>query len=172
MGLEMSVRERAAAVVGLLGAAGGFVAGAIGALAAVSVLTPTGPVSIGMKALMVLEYGLSGAFFGAVLGTAIAFAALRRVPLGRIVAFGTIGGAIGTTCGWVGGFWAWHHFTTLGVGGMVVGALASRLVGEARPASDPDALRYVDTAARDLPQPRHIDLVSPHARQSTHRDSA
>ena len=168
----MSVRERAAAIVGLLGAAGGFVAGAIGALTAVSVLTPTEPVSIGAKALMVLSYGALGALCGAVLGTATAFVALRRVPLGRIVVFGTLGGAVGTTYGWVGGFWAWHHFTALGLGGMVVGSLASRLFGESGVASDRTALRYVAANAGGLPEPQHTDLASAHARQTAPRNSA
>lgn len=127
--LRMTVRERAVALVAGLGALGGFIAGATGALLAVAVLTPSAPVTLVDKAAMVLSYGAVAAASGAVLGTGLAFAMLRRVRLGRILACGTAGAALGLTYGFLGGPWAWHHFTWLGVGGLAAGMLAARFLG-------------------------------------------
>ena len=129
MRLQASIRERVVTLVAGLGALGGFLAGATGALVAVLVLTPSSPVGPGDKVAMVLAYGTAVAASGAVLGTALAFAILRRVRLGRIVAFGTLGATLGLTYGFLGGPWAWHHFGWLGVGGLAAGALAARLLG-------------------------------------------
>jgi hypothetical protein len=128
MGLQMSVRERAVALVASLGAAGGFVAGAIGALFAVAILTPSSPVTLADKAIMVLSYGAVAAVSGAVLGTGVAFAMLRRVRLGHILALGTLGATVGLTYGFLGGPWAWHHFLWLGVGGLLAGGVSARAV--------------------------------------------
>ena len=132
MQLRMTVRERVVALVAGLGALGGFVAGATGALLAVAILTPSAPVTIGDKVGMVLAYGAAAAVSGAVLGTGIAFAILRRVRLGRVFAFGTAGAALGLTYGFLGGPWAWHHFHWLGIGGLAAGALVARLLGRER----------------------------------------
>jgi hypothetical protein len=128
MELHMTVRQRAVALVASLGAVGGFVAGATGALIAVAVLTPSSPVTVTDKVIMVLSYGAVAAASGAVLGTAVAFSMLRRVRLGHILALGTLGAALGLTYGFVGGPWAWHHFLWLGVGGLLAGGASARAV--------------------------------------------
>ena len=125
----MTVRERVVALVAGLGALGGFIAGATGALLAVAILTPSAPVTVGDKVTMVVAYGVVTAMSGAVLGTGLAFAILRRVRLGRIFTFGTAGAALGLTYGFLGGPWAWHHFHWLGIGGLAAGALLARLLG-------------------------------------------
>lgn len=125
----MTVRERVVALVAGLGALGGFIAGATGALLAVAILTPSAPVTVGDKLTMVFAYGVVTAISGAVLGTGLAFAFLRGVRLGRIFAFGTAGAALGLTYGFLGGPWAWHHFHWLGIGGLAAGALLARLLG-------------------------------------------
>lgn len=125
----MTVRERVVALVAGLGALGGFIAGATGALLAVVILTPSAPVTVGDKVTMVFAYGVVTAISGAVLGTGLAFAVLRRVRLGRIFAFGTAGATLGLTYGFLGGPWAWHHFHWVGIGGLAAGALLARLLG-------------------------------------------
>ena len=134
MKLRLSIRQRVMALVAGLGALGGFPAGAAGALAAVTVLTPASPVSPGQKLAMVLAYGTIAALTGAALGTGVAFALVRRIRLGRVLVFGTLGAAVGLTYGFLGGPWAWHHFPWLGVGGLVAGALAARSAG--RPSAE------------------------------------
>jgi hypothetical protein len=123
------------AIVGGLNAVGGAVAGAVAALIGASVLTPTEPVTAAQIAVMALEYGLVAGVAGAVLGTAVAFGALRRVPLGRIALATNLGFAAGLTTGWLGGPWAWHHMGLLGAAGFCAGALVARLVS--RDASAP-----------------------------------
>lgn len=115
------------ALVAIVCAAGGAVAGAAAALLAAAVLTPTERVTAGDVALMTLGYGATTAVVGAGLGTAVAFGALRRVSLGRMLACGTIGTAAGLACGWLGGPWAWHHFGQLGLAGFFLGAVLARL---------------------------------------------
>lgn len=160
MGLQMTVRERVVVLVAGLGALGGFIAGAAGALLAVAILTPSAPVTTWDKLSMVLGYGTVSAISGAVLGTGLAFAILRRVRLGRIFAFGTAGAALGLTYGFLGGPWAWHHLPWLGIGGLAAGALVARLLGresgeggvEARLASWV-LTRTADAAPRELGPP-------------------
>src|SRR3954468_7573103 len=120
---------RTVTLVAGLGALGGFLAGAIGALFAVAILTPSEPVTVGEKVAMVLSYGALAAVSGTVLGTGVAFAMLRRVRLANVFAFGTAGAALGLTYGFIGGPWAWHNFVWLGVAGLLAGAVAARLVG-------------------------------------------
>lgn len=127
MGLRLTGRERVLLLVAGLGALGGAIAGATTALLAAAVLTPSEPVTAGDIALMATGYGVVAALCGAVLGTGLAFGLLRGVRLARVFVFGTAGATLGLAYGFLGGPWAWHHFAELGIGGMVIGALASRL---------------------------------------------
>ena len=106
-----------------LSALGGAVAGAVAALIAATVLTPTEPMSAAQIALMAVQYGFVAGVGGAVLGTTVAFGALRRVPLGRFILSTNAGLAAGLTAGWLGGPWAWHHMGFLGFVGFSAGAL-------------------------------------------------
>ena len=119
---------RVMAIVGGLSALGGAVAGGTAALIAAAVLTPSEPVSAAQVAMMAVEYGLVAGLAGSVLGTFVAFGALRRVPLGRFVLYTNLGLAAGLTAGWLGGPWAWHHMGLLGVLGYSGGALLARAV--------------------------------------------
>jgi hypothetical protein len=121
------------AIVGGLSALGGAVAGGVAALIAATVLTPSEPVSVGKVALMAIEYGLVAGLAGAVLGTVVAFGALRRVALGRLILCTNVGLAAGLTAGWLGGPWAWHHMGFLGFVGFAAGALLARAVSRAAP---------------------------------------
>src|SRR6187399_3098391 len=80
-----SPRGVVVAIVLGLSALGGAVAGGVAALIAAIVLTPSEPMSVGRVALMAIEYGLVAGLAGAVLGTVVAFGALRRVALGRLI---------------------------------------------------------------------------------------
>jgi hypothetical protein len=124
----MTVRERVILLVSGLGAVGGGVAGAAAALVAALVLKPTTPTTVSDVATMVLAYALVSGIAGAVLGALVSFGFLRRVPLSRIVTFGTSGAFLGLVYGWLGGPWAWHHFGSLGISGMLAGACAARLL--------------------------------------------
>ncbi len=121
-----SPRGIVVAIVAGLSALGGLVAGASAALVAATVLTPTEPMSAGLIALMAVEYGFVAGLGGAVLGTAIGFGALRRVPLGRLLLCTNVGLAAGLAVGWLGGPWAWHHMGFLGFVGFSGGALLAR----------------------------------------------
>lgn len=125
------------AIVGGLSALGGTVAGGAAALAAVAVLTPSEPVSAGQVALMVAEYGFVAGVAGAVLGTLVAFGALRRVSLGRLLLCTNGGLAAGLAAGWLGGPWAWHHMGFLGFAGFSAGALLARAFARGVPAPTP-----------------------------------
>jgi len=127
----MTGRERVILLVSGLAAIGGAIAGGAAALLAALVLKPTEPVTTSDVATMVLAGGLVTGIAGAVLGTAVAFGLLRQVRLSRVLAFGTSGAFLGLAYGWIGGPWAWHHFGSLGITGLVAGALAARLL--ARP---------------------------------------
>jgi hypothetical protein len=116
------------AIVGGLSALGGAVAGGVAALIAATVLTPSEPMSVDKVALMAIEYGLVAGLAGAVLGTLVAFGALRRVALGRLILCTNVGLAAGLTAGWVGGPWAWHHMGFLGFVGFSAGALLAQTV--------------------------------------------
>ncbi len=120
-----SPRATAVAIVGGLTAFGGAVAGAVAALIAAAVLTPTEPVTAAQVALMALEYGFVAGLGGAVLGTIAGFGALRRVPLGRLILYTNAGLAAGLTAGWIAGPWAWHHMGLLGVVGFSTGAVVA-----------------------------------------------
>ena len=121
------------AIVGGLSALGGAVAGGVAALIAATVLTPSEPMSAGKVALMAIEYGLVAGLAGAVLGTLVAFGALRRVALGTLILCTNVGLAAGLTAGWLGGPWAWHHMGFLGFVGFSAGALLARAVSRGAP---------------------------------------
>ncbi len=121
-------RASAGAVVATLSAIGGAIAGGVAALIAAAVLTPAEPVSAGQIAAMAIGAGLEACIAGAVLGTVMAFGALRRVPLGRLVLYTNLGLAAGLTVGWLGGPWAWHHMSLLGFLGFTGGAVAAGLI--------------------------------------------
>jgi hypothetical protein len=121
-----SPRGNVVAIVGGLSALGGAVAGGVAALIAAAVLTPSEPVSAAEIALMAVEYGFVAGLGGSVLGTVVAFGALRRVPLGRLILCTNVGLAAGLTSGWLGGPWAWHHMGVLGFVGYSAGALLAR----------------------------------------------
>ena len=128
-----SPRGTVVAIVGGLSALGGAVAGGVAALLAATVLTPSEPVSAARVALMAVEFGSVAGLAGSVLGTLVAFAALRRVPLGRLILCTNAGLAAGLTAGWLGGPWAWHHLGFLGCVGFSAGALLARAVSLGSP---------------------------------------
>ena len=124
-------------IVAGLSAFGGAVAGGVAALIAATVLTPTEPMSAGQVALMAIQYGFVAGVGGSVLGTIVAFGALRRVPLGRLILGTNVGLAAGLTAGWLGGPWAWHHMGFVGIVGFSAGPLLARALsrGAAVPSS-------------------------------------
>jgi hypothetical protein len=130
-----SPRGKVVAIVGGLSALGGAVAGGVAALIAISVLTPSEPVSAAEIALMAIESGFVAGLAGSVLGTVVAFGAMRRVSLGRLILCTNAGLAAGLTAGWLGGPWAWHHMGLLGFAGFSVGALLARATSPGSPAS-------------------------------------
>ena len=123
-----SPRGSAVVIVGGLSALGGALAGGVAMLIAVTMLTPTEPVTAARIAVVVVEYGLVAGIAGAVIGTLVAFGALRRVPLGRLFLCTNVGLAAGLTAGWLAGPWAWHHMALLGFVGYSAGALLARAV--------------------------------------------
>ena len=129
-----SPRGIAVAIVGGLSALGGAVAGGVAALIAAAVLTPSEPMSAAQVALMAVEYGFAAGVAGSVLGTLVAFSALRRVALGRLLLCTNVGLAAGLTAGWLGGPWAWHHMGFLGFVGFSAGAFLARAVSRGSPA--------------------------------------
>jgi hypothetical protein len=163
-----SPRGVVVAIVGGLSAVGGAVAGAVAALIAASVLTPTEPVTAIRVALMAVQYGFVAGLGGGVLGTAVGFGGLRRVPLGRLLFWTNVGLAAGLTTGWVGGPWAWHHMGLLGVFGFTAGAaiarvrsrgtlvLSSSLPGTRSRRTERSALEPQDTRITTLPA--NIDM--------------
>ena len=128
-----SPRGIVVAIVGGLSALGGAVAGGVAALIAAAVLTPSEPMSAVQVALMAVEYGFVAGVAGSVLGTLVAFGALRRVSLGSLLLRTNVGLAAGLTAGWLGGPWAWHHMGFLGFVGFSAGALLSRAVSRGSP---------------------------------------
>lgn len=164
-------RASVVAIVGSLCATGGAVAGAVAALIAATVLTPSEPVTVAKIVMMALSYGLGAGIAGAVLGTAVGFGALRRVPLGRLILCTNVGLAAGLTIGWLGGPWAWHHMEWLGLFGFGLGALTADLITRRSPA--PPSLPTGSTTAigqqgtlgltATLPQPVAIHRTSPAA---------
>lgn len=128
-----SPRGIAVAIVGGLSALGGAVAGGVAALIGAAVLTPTEPTSAAQVALMAVEYGLAAGVAGSVLGTLVAFSALRRVALGRLLLCTNVGLAAGLTASWLGGPWAWHHMAFLGFVGFSAGAFLARVVSRGSP---------------------------------------
>jgi hypothetical protein len=123
-----SPRGKVVAIVGGLSALGGAAAGGVAALIAASVLTPSEPMSAAQVALMAVQFGFLAGVGGSVLGTMVAFGALRRVPLGRLILCTNVGLAAGLAAGWLGGPWAWHHMGVLGFVGFSAGALLARVV--------------------------------------------
>lgn len=130
-----SPRASVVALVAWMSAAGGTIAGAVAALLAAAVLTPSEPVSGTQIALMALSYGVVAGVAGAILGTIVGFGALRRVPLGRLILCTNLGLALGLAAGWLGGPWAWHHFGTLGLIGFTAGAVVAHLLTRRTPPS-------------------------------------
>ena len=128
-----SPRGIVVAIVGGLSALGGAVAGGVAALIAAAVLTPSEPMSAAQVALMAVEYGFVAGVAGSVLGTLVAFGALRRVSLGSLLLCTNVGLAAGLTTGWLGGPWAWHHMGLLGFVGFSAGALLARAVSHGSP---------------------------------------
>jgi len=153
-------RSKVVALVGVLSAIGGAVAGAVSALIAVTFLTPSAPLSAGQIALTVVENGAVGGVAGLVLGTIVAFGALRRVPLGKLILSTNLGLAAGLTASWLGGPWAYHNFGLLGFIGFSAGAIVARafsrrtplvsssLATDSIPASTSDAADRVARKAR------------------------
>src|SRR5215510_1885651 len=104
-------RSKAVALVGGLSALGGAIAGALAATIAAIVLTPNAeyPVSAALIALIVAQNAIFAGVAGCVLGTVVAFGALRRVPLGKLLLCTNTGLAAGFTASWLGGSWAYHN---------------------------------------------------------------
>jgi hypothetical protein len=94
-----------------------------------------------MIALIVAQNALFAGVAGSVLGTVVAFGALRRVPLGKLLLCTNAGLAAGFTASWLGGPWAYHNFSLLGLIGFSAGAVLARVLSRgsssssARPAS-------------------------------------
>ena len=128
-----SPRGVVVAIVGGLSALGGAIAGGVAALIAATVLTPSEPMSAAQVGWMAVQYGFVAGVAGSVLGTIVAFGALRRVPLGRLILCTNVGLAAGLTAGWLGGPWAWHHLGFLGFVGFAAGALLAFAVSRGSP---------------------------------------
>lgn len=165
-----SPRGTVVAIVGALSALGGAVAGGVAALIAATVLTPSEPMRAAQVALMAVGYGLAAGVGGSVLGTIVAFGALRRVPLGRLILCTNVGLAAGLTAGWLGGPWAWRHMGFLGFVGFSAGALLARAVSRGSPvptSSLPfDSVPVSGTIASEprgmvRPQTSPVELVAP-----------
>src|SRR5262245_1708310 len=70
---------------------------------------------------------------GSVLGTVVAFGALRRVPLGKLLLCTNAGLAAGFTSGWFGGLWGYNNFSVLGLIGFSAGAVLARVLSRGSP---------------------------------------
>jgi hypothetical protein len=157
-------RSKVVALVGGLSALGGAVAGAVAAMIAAVVL-PHAPVSAAQIALIVAQNGLFAGVAGSVLGTVVAFGALRRVPLGKLLLCTNAGLAAGFTASWLGGPWAYHNFGLLGLIGFSGGAIlarvlsrgsassSSRLASHSVLASESQGLNRIPAAPVDLRTP-------------------
>lgn len=158
-----SPRAHVTAIVAGLCALGGAVAGAAAALIAAAVLTPSEPVTAAQIALMAVEYGVVAGVAGSVLGTAVGFGALRRVPLGRLVLYPNLGLFAGLCAGWLGGPWAWHHMGFLGFVGFSAGAVLARVVTRGSSASNSslasDSVRRSATIAPVLDRAERISVL-------------
>ncbi|MFN8582689.1 MAG: hypothetical protein U0163_17145 [Gemmatimonadaceae bacterium] len=152
-----SPRVRVVAIVAGLTGVGGALAGGVAALIAAAALTPSEPVSVAQIAAMALGYGLMAGVGGAVLGTAVGFGALRRVPLGRLLLCTNVGLAAGLTAGWVAGPWAWHHMLLLGVIGFSAGAALSHVLTQAKAGPPTLPTNNSDT----LSPPNTLDPLAP-----------
>ena len=148
-------RLNVVAIVAGLSALGGLIAGGAAALIAAAVLTSSEPVGVATIATMALSYGLVSGLGGTALGTLIAFGALRRVALGRLVLFTNVGLAAGLTAGWIAGPWAWHHMSLLGFAGFAVGAVLARAT------SGGESTRNVVETEAALVAPRRAALTAP-----------
>src|SRR5262252_2508506 len=104
-------RSKVVVLVGGLSALGGAVAGAVAATIAAVVLIPRAEytASAAQIALVVAQNALFAGVAGSVLGTIVAFGALRRVPLGKLLLCTNTGLAAGFTASWLGGSWAYHN---------------------------------------------------------------
>ena len=135
-------RSKVVALVGGLSALGGAVAGAVAAsIAAVAAVFAWGelPVSAAQIALIVAQNALFAGVAGSVLGTVVAFGALRRVPLGKLLLCTNTGLAAGFTASWLGGSWAYHNFSLLGLMGFCAGAVLARVLSRGSTSSSSPA---------------------------------
>jgi hypothetical protein len=121
-------RADVVAIIGGLSGLSGAIAGAAAALVGAAVLTPTEPVTAGQIAMMATQNALVFGLAGMVVGTLAAFGFMRRVPLRRLIACTTLGTTAGLIAGWLGGPWAWHHFSLLGFVGFSTGAVLARAI--------------------------------------------
>jgi len=134
-------RSKVVALVGGLSALGGAIAGALAATIAAIVLTPNAeyPVSAALIALIVAQNAIFAGVAGCVLGTVVAFGALRRVPLGKLLLCTNTGLAAGFTASWLGGSWAYHNFSLLGLMGFCAGAVLARVLSRGSTSSSSPA---------------------------------
>ena len=131
-------RLKVVALVGGLSALGGAVAGAVAAtIATVAAILVLGemPVSAAKIALIVAQNALFAGVAGSVLGTVVAFGALRRVPLGKLLLYTNAGLAAGFTASWFGGLWGYNNFSVLGLIGFSAGAVLARVLSRGSPSS-------------------------------------
>jgi hypothetical protein len=143
---------------------GGAVAGAVAAVIALFILRPT-PVSAAQIALIVAQNGLFAGVAGSVLGTAVAFGALRRVPLGKLLLCTNVGLAAGFTASWLGGPGAYNNFSLLGLIGFSAGAVLSRVLSRGSPSSSsrvsPDSILASESQGRNHLPDSPVDLGTP-----------
>src|SRR5262245_48306776 len=131
-------RSKVVALVGGLSALGGAIAGAVAAsIAAVAAVFAWGklPVSAAQIALIVAQNALFAGVAGCVLGTVVAFGALRRVPLGKLLLCTNAGLAAGFTASWFAGPGAWNNFGLFGLIGFSAGAALARVLSRGTPSS-------------------------------------
>ena len=178
-------RSKVVALVGVLSALGGAVAGAVAATIAAVVLPHASGLGIGVLwaplsaaqiALIVAQNALFAGAAGSVLGTVVAFGALRRVPLGKLLLCTNAGLAAGSTASWLGGPWAFRNFTLLGVIGFSAGAVLARVLSRGSSSSSSRLSSASASAAtltsesqgvNQLPAAR-VDLSTPTDRMRDH----
>jgi len=156
-------RSKVVALVGGLSALGGAVAGAVAATIAFIVSKPDTPVSAAQIALIVAENGLFAGVAGFVLGTVVAFGALRRVPLGKLLLCTNAGLAAGFTASWLGGPWAYHNFSLLGLIGFSAGAVLARVLARGSSSASASAGATIASKSQGFDQlpAAPVDLSTP-----------
>lgn len=157
-------RSKVVALVGGLSALGGAIAGAVAATIALFVLRPTS-VSAAQIALVVAQNGLFAGVVGSVLGTAVAFGALRRVPLGKLLLWTNAGLAAGFTASWLAGPGAYNNFSLLGLIGFSGGAVLARVLSRGSPSSSsrqsPDSVLASESQGLNQLPAAPVDLSTP-----------